>query len=255
MGSLTRIGSFNRPRTKGPKPLRASNHPDKHHRSSSRWVDGKKREARAKLSVVELLEEGVAVQTCVIDGVRYRYTDLPFSMTILDEMNPREIIRRMEPHVRENFGIVALVDDEAVRVLDGVRKEVATVVEDVEEGSVSVEGGEKFKPKQSKGPKVKPQPKVQPLRNTSPTLNRIRKELLDLLLLAQEKREAAVMKGVGEGRSTKRLSALGRGERKRLRALKTAYRNAIARARKPRVIGRMSAAEWIDHLTEEREAA
>lgn len=211
---------LSRPRDGGPKPTRQGNHPDKHKKTRTG--------SRTKPSS---LKSPIAAKggQCEIDGVTYRYDDLPYSPIHCDGKSPEQVIAEMSPEIRRNFGIIALVPDAAVAVLEGVRREIVEVIkcDDPDEGA---DLGNVTKPGQAPS-RTKREPSTAPER----TLDELRKELLNLLLRAREKasQTETVKRRVrgkkGERMDVERRGTLSRADRIRLRLLKSECRASLSR--------------------------
>lgn len=191
---------------------------------------------------------------CIIGGVTYRYDDLPHSAIHFDGKPPEQVIREMSPEARERFGIVALVPDVAAEVLAGVRKEIVEILksdDSAEEGTPENVNGKTAAPKEKLSPSISPER----------TLEELRKELLTLLLRAREKamQTETVQRRVrgqkGERMEVERRGVLPRGDRARLRLLKSKYRERFLSEKRVLLPPAMGSEAWFEMLEKERLAA
>lgn len=237
---------LSRPRDGGPKPKRPGNRPDKHKRARTG--------SRTRPSS---LESPIAAKggQCIIGGVTYRYDTLPFSHRNIDDKSPEQVIKEMPPEWRGSHGIVALVPDAAVEVLEGVRREIVKTLraEDPNNaGNPAI-----VAPQKTAAPKEKLSPSISPER----TLKELRKELLTLLLRAREKamQTETVQRRVrgqkGERMEVERKGVLPRGDRARLRLLKSEYRERLLSERRVLLPQAMGSEVWFEMLEKERLAA
>ncbi|MDP4007647.1 MAG: hypothetical protein Q8P68_00475 [Candidatus Peregrinibacteria bacterium] len=209
-------GTLARARAKGPKPIRAGNHPDKHHRARSRWVEAEK--ARKKAKKPFKITESQGDNVVLINGVSYRYRRLPYSK-VMDGIPPCDIILDMSPEERVRFGVEALISEEGIaNILDGTRAQVSFLKKRIEvpKDLQDIYWGDES-PVQRRLPNIRPEP----------TLDDIREELLFLLRRAYEKaleKEIIVKKIGDEEVEIIRKGSLSKGERKQIRKLKMEYR-------------------------------
>lgn len=228
-----------RPRDKGPKPSRPGNRPDKHARSR---IGSRERPSSPKSPIAAKGGQ------CIINGVTYRYDILPYSQIDIDGKSPERVIAEMSPEIRRNFGIVALVPDVAVKVLEGVRIEIVETLST--EDPDNAENSSTVAPQKTAVPKEKLSPSISPER----TLEELRKELLTLLLCARERASKVdvvkrrVRGQKGERMEVERRGVLPRGDRARLRLLKREYRERLLSEKGVLLPPAMGSEVWFEML-------